>query len=627
MKRIYCIIFIIISFSPKALAVDYLSASEAIENKNISKNKLEHWQNNILYPHLQEKWLTKNIETISQKTVSKFLNEPNNKAAAWLFTPKWNEELIRRKDWVQISKAFESFNEPLLKCNYFQALLETGQQPLPQDIEQFWLSSQSRPDECDPIFKAWLAEQNTQSQLIWDRQLLAFYGRNKSLLIYLDNLYVDSTDKALSQFLIDVYNQPTAIISKSYDPTSAKMRELALAAVNRMAFQDPRSASNLWSQIVKNTPQMTHKDVREASRYLGIAMAKQALPEASYWLSIADKDKADEDVQHWQLQIALSQKNYLSVTQMYQELSPALQQSSQWLYWYGLSMYKTAGILAPNNPLQALSTQRLYYGYLAAGVLGTEPSLNSTPNYSPVDAASLKKQPELKRAKALYLAGDMLRAQIEWNLWVRDQDDQTQHAAAELALNLGWYAKASQSAGWSGRYDLIHLRYPDAYGPLIEYNAAQLQLPDFWVYGVMRQESRFEQTALSPAGAYGLMQIMPATAKSTAQKHNIPYVDKDDLYKPDTNISIGTHYLNDLLIEFKHPVLATAAYNAGPSRVDLWRERFPNEMTVWIESIPFEETRNYVKSVLAYSQIYAITRNEQWNMASWTVPAEIVAKQ
>jgi soluble lytic murein transglycosylase len=290
-----------------------------------------------------------------------------------------------------------------------------------------------------------------------------------------------------------------------------------------------------------------------------------------------------------------------------------------------VSQLKAEGFISNDNPLYALSTKRLYYGYLAAGVLGKKPSLNNNHDYPQVDTQTLAQIPALKRAKALYEAGEITRAQVEWNLYVRGQSNQVQHAAAELAMSWQWYAKASQSAGWSGRYKLIDLRYPNAFETLVEQHANELELPAYWIYGVMRQESRYEQTAISPAGAIGLMQVMPATARQTASKHKLPYNSKDDLKTPEINIAIGSHYLRDLVNRFDHPVYATAAYNAGPSRVVTWRDRFPNDMTIWIESIPFNETRNYVKSVLAYSQIYAILHESDWHLASWTNPVDAFA--
>lgn len=604
---------------------DFNDKLELISDGKIDKNQLSQWSNETLYPYYLEAWLTENITSLSQSDVDAFLSDDNNVGAAWFFRPKWRNELIRREDWPQINQQFADFNSAELSCYYFQSQVELGQKVSPSDVEKLWQTGRSQPDNCDPFFADWIASLDDPDPQIWDRQLKAFYSRNGTLLRYLNRFYRSDENRTTGEFLVSVYDEPKSIISKNYNPNDPHMRELALAAVNRMAFQDPRSASNLWLQIVKVTPEIGQDAVQEASAFLGIAMAKNALPEASYWLSIADPKREDEIVQHWRLQIALVDKDYYRILDYYQALSPELKTESQWRYWSGVARMKVEGAVADDNPIIALSTQRLYYGYLAAGVLGVPPSLNSNPQYAPIDVAAIANEPPLVRSKALYQAGDTLRGQVEWNLFVRQQPDAIQHAAAELAMSWGWYAKASQSAAWSGRYDLIHLRFPDAFGPFVEYHADQLDLPRYWVYGLMRQESLFEHTAVSSANAHGLMQILPTTAAQTARRYGIAYSDKNDLYDPSTNIEIGTNYMAELLREFGHPVFATAAYNAGPSRVVAWRERFPNEMTIWIESIPFDETRNYVKSVLAYSQIYAITTGEEWQLASWTTPATAFA--
>jgi soluble lytic murein transglycosylase len=614
-------------FSIATAQVDsaYVTKTTLINEGLVTKSELNRWKEDLLFPHLHEQWLAKNIETITQDEVDRFVDLPSNKAAAWFFKPKWRSELIRRQDWQQINKTFVTFSDPNLVCYYLESQKVLNKPIDTKKIKKLWLSGQSRPDHCDPFFKDWINNLEDSDAVVWDRQLMAFYARNGTLLRYLNRFYQAPEAKRLGDFLSSVYSDPKKIISKSYDPASTQMHEIALASVNRMAFQDPRSASNLWLQIVKATPNITHAEIRKASRYLGIAMAKQALPEASYWLTIADPKKEDETVQHWRLQIALMQKDYSYVLELYDSLANSLKQSNQWLYWKGVAHLKVNGYLSNDNPLYSLSQRRLYYGYLAAGVLGTKPSLNARPNYKGINSSSLAKREELKRAKLLYELGETTRAQVEWNLYVRNQENDVQHAAALLAQQWGWYAKASQSAGWSGRYDLIDLRYPNAYNASVSEFASSLELPSYWLYGVMRQESRYEHTAVSPAGALGLMQVMPATAKSTASKHKIEYKTSRDLHTPETNIAIGSHYLSDLLARFEHPVFATAAYNAGPSRVTVWRERFPNEITIWIESIPFDETRNYVKSVLAYSQIYAIKSDTDWHLSSWTNPQNAFA--
>jgi len=606
-------------------STQYLDLVSKIEHSNITEAELNSWRHNLLFPHLKEQWFSKNIEKLNQKSVDQFLLLPENKAAAWFFKPKWQQELIRRKNWPAINNQFRNHQSANSKCWFFESQKALKQPINKEQIQKLWMTGKSQPGHCDPFFKVWLDSLSNPDPLIWKRQLNAFYSRNGKLLTYLNRFYQSKEMKSNGQFLAAVYNEPKSIISKAYNPKLELHIELALAAVNRMAFKDPRSASNLWLQIKQKSPEMSNQQVSQASRYLGIAMAKQAFPEAYYWLSLADPTNQDKEVQHWRLQIVLSDQDYFGVLDLFNNAHHSLKVDPKWLYWSGLARLKTEGQLATDNPLISLSQKRLYYGYLAAGIIGVQPTLNAKPNYKPVSVYSLRNRPELVRARALYEAGDTLRAQVEWNLYVRGLDNDTQHAAAELALSWGWYAKASQSAGWSGRYDLIHLRYPDAYKEFVDPQIKRLNLPVYWVYGVMRQESRYEHTAISPAGAHGLMQIMPRTAKVTAKKYGVPYSKSTDLHTPETNINIGTHYLRELIDQFSNPIYATAAYNAGPSRVKTWRKRFPNELTIWIESIPFTETRNYVKSVLAYSQIYALHQNIDWKMTYWIEPEPLLA--
>lgn len=625
MRPFFVFWFLVVPLTVSA-ADSYSDKLKQIATTNVPRSQLASWQDDLLYPHLQEAWLARNIADISIEDAERFLRHPDNTAAAWFFRGKWQQELIRREAWSEIIDTMASTSNPTLKCHYFEALQATGQ-PVPEtEILNLWLSGQSRPDHCDPFFKTWISSLSDPDPVIWERQLMAFYSRNGKLIHYLNQFYQHPENRAAGEFLSTVYAQPKHLISQAYDPNSDQMHQVALAAVNRMAFQDPRSASNLWQAIVKATPDMSLNDIRKASRYLGIAMAKQALPEASYWLTIADAARDDEEVQHWRLQIALSRKDYADVLRLYDELDNTLKQSDQWRYWSGVARAVVEGRLATDNPLIPLSEQRLYYGFLAAGLLNKTPSLGVLRDYPQNDLNVLKAAAPMQRARALFQAGDIRRAQVEWNLYVRTQDNPTQHAAAELALSWGWYAKASQAAGWSRRYDLIDLRYPDAFASDVEAMTALLELPKHWVYGVMRQESRFDDQAVSPAGALGLMQVMPATARQTASKYGLPYRGTDDLHIPAVNIAIGTHYMDEMMKRFNHAVLATAAYNAGPSRVDLWRERFPNDMTIWIESIPFNETRNYVKSVMAYSQIYALQHQLDWHLSTWTEPATLLAK-
>lgn len=628
MKRLVVFLFSTWLMQSTLASTDYHALLSLIENRDsISEQQLKSWQDHLLFPHLWEAWLTKHLNDISVDQANEFLNHTDTQAAAHFFRPKWRSELVRREAWHEVTAEFAGATDASNLCWYLEAQAQIGQSPNLDLVEQLWFTGRSQPDQCDRFFALWLEAHSEVDEVVWRRQLMAFYSRNGRLLRYLNRFYENTEATALGNFLVEVYDQPKAIIDQRYNPESAKIRELALAAVNRMAYQDPQSASNLWLQIVQVTPGMTQPEIREASRYLGIAMAKQAIPQAWYWLEIADPNHEDEDVQHWLLQNALASQDHLRIVDLYQQSSPEIKASDQWRYWLGVALLQVDGALHDDNPLHGLSLQRSYYGYLAAGVLGKKPALNAANASGSSRHASLLSAAPVLRAQALFHAGFVERAQVEWNLYLRNQPDPVQLAAAELALEWGWYAKATQAAGWSRNYDLLHLRYPSAFSEHVESHAASLDMPTFWIYGVMRQESRFEPTALSHANAHGLMQILPATAKQTAERFNLDYSNKDDLFEPETNIAIGTQYLRQLYEQFQHPVFATAAYNAGPSRVRVWRERFPNEMSVWIESIPFDETRNYVKFVLTYSQVYALKRNYDWHLSSWTTPAQSLALQ
>ncbi|MFQ3230778.1 MAG: soluble lytic murein transglycosylase [Reinekea sp.] len=596
----------------------FLEIKDQIETNSINFSTLKTYKKDPLYPHLLGLWYEQHIEKTSVKDIEQFRSHDENKAAYWLLKNTWQREVIRRENWSLIAKEFANEKSPELQCHLFVAL-EKLDRPIPENlVAALWQSGHSRPDHCDPFLLAWLDQQPNQGQLIWQRQLLAFYSRNGNLLRYLNRFYVNEPDKKKGEFLAAVYQNPKEVINQGYDPSNSDMRELALASVNKMAYIDPRSASNLWLKLVKVTPDFEPKEIRTASRYLGLAMAKQGLPEANYWLTIADSSRSDSEVQHWRLQIALSKDQIDEVIYLYSELSDSLKKTEQWQYWYGYALLKQTSAQDELNPLYSLSKKRSYYGYMAAGLLGLPTQLSNNTPYPIGDPDKVRNNTSANRAKLLFQLDEIDRAQVEWNLWLRNLDAQTQHDAAELALEWGWYSKASQAAGWSRRYDLIHLRYPKAYASIIDYHAELLAIPDFWIYGVIRQESRYMQQAKSPVGARGLMQLMPKTAAATAQKYNVDYATTNDLNDPVTNIALGSHYLSELLIRFEHPVYATAAYNAGPSRVVAWQKRYPTNIPVWIESIPFDETRNYVKAVLVYSQVYALTADNGWQLNQWT---------
>jgi soluble lytic murein transglycosylase len=214
--------------------------------------------------------------------------------------------------------------------------------------------------------------------------------------------------------------------------------------------------------------------------------------------------------------------------------------------------------------------------------------------------------PGLRRALAFYRLGLRYEGNLEWIWTVRDMDDVRLLAAAELARREGWWERAINTAEKTRTLTNMDLRYPTPYENLLRARAKEFDVDEAWVYGLVRQESRFNASARSSVGASGLMQIMPDTAKWIAGKLGIKGWRQGTETDPETNVNFGTYYLKEMLVRLDgSPVLASAAYNAGPGRAQNWRATVPLEGAIYIDTIPFTETRDYVRKVMANTAQYA----------------------
>lgn len=595
---------------------DYRQALLQLNNNQLSFDDLSAWQDNPLYPHLVTHWAMRHPNDIDTDWFAQRLLLPEWQAAGWEFRQGWMEQLAQRQQWeryLSFDRAWANAGHP---CRRFQAQQALGQPLDDAALRPLWLTAESLPAHCDPFLER-LSATDDFNELVWQRQLLAFKARNSGMLRYLNNRYDDPLWRERGKRLRAIYQSPAGLFNQPYQPDEAWQRDLALAAIDRMAYRAPQIASNFWVELIKQTPAFTQTQIQDTSAYLGVAMAKLALPQADYWLSIADPKRLDAEVQHWRLQIALADNDWLMVASLYRALDEPLQTDSGWQYWSAIADLHLINADFAEAKLMDLAKERSYYGFLAAAALDLPAELNLDEHPPIQSSRPLSDMPGLQRALALYAAGDIVRAQIEWNLTLDGFDADQLMEAAQLAQSWQWYHKASQTAGLSGRYGELSLRYPTPFADLVSELTDSEAVPRHWLYGVMRQESHFMTQARSPVGARGLMQLMPYTARSLAASSGLNYRDADDLDDPAINITLGRTYLDQMQRRFGHPVYATAAYNAGPTKVSRWVDRYPADLRVWVESIPVDETRHYVKSVLTYAQIYAMRDGHNWTLASW----------
>jgi soluble lytic murein transglycosylase len=331
------------------------------------------------------------------------------------------------------------------------------------------------------------------------------------------------------------------------------------------------------------------------------------LPGAYELLTALPLEKQDEEVMRWRARTSLRAERWTDLLNDIAMMTTAERSSEQWQYWRGVALERSGQAAAAQTALEALSGERSYYGFLAADELDTDYEFahdTLAANEEMIDA--MARRDDLIRARELFLVELDGRGRSEWDAVVAYFTPEEKTQAAILADRWDWHSRAISTAASIGHYDDLALRYPLPFRGSFEQHSTSASIPATWAFGVARSESLFMRDARSSAGAIGLMQLMPSTGRKVARQIKLPYSGLDTLTDPHKNIRLGTSYLGDMAERYSgNRVLATAAYNAGPHRVDRWLpESGVIDARVWIENIPFNETRKYVRRVMAAETIF-----------------------
>jgi soluble lytic murein transglycosylase len=379
---------------------------------------------------------------------------------------------------------------------------------------------------------------------------------------------------------------------------------ILLYGLKRMARENVDRAASAWATLRKRYV-FTKTQQAEGERTLAAAYLRHNHPRA---LERLDGVEPGDDLRLHGKRIlaALENEDWERALFWIDALPQEARNDERWRYWQGRALQKLGREDEAIQLLTEVAKDRTYYAFLAADRIGSEYFLEHKPlQVEPALMARVEALPTVRRASELRTLGRQLDTRREWWWLIQHLDKESLKAAAKLAKRWGWHDQAIFTLARSGYWDDLELRFPVEHLDLVAEHADNngIQVP--WVMAVMRQESAFGTDAHSHAGAQGLMQLMPQTARSVAKRLGQPDPKQRDLYRPETNIPLGTAYLSQVYDRLdRHPVLATAAYNAGPHRVKGWLPKRTQEADVWVETIPFKETRNYVKRVMAYSIIY-----------------------
>jgi soluble lytic murein transglycosylase len=565
-----------------------------------------------LYPYLQFEDLRRRMHQLNAADVEAFRGRWPDTPLAERLHALWLTELIRRNDWQAYRASYEPSNHAERHCHYLRALYRTGDREAAlAQAPELWLSGRSQPKACDPVFDALIKADGITSEMAWTRLMLALDARNPNLARYVRR-FVDAGHAGLADRAFQLYRRAELIAdTDAFGSDIEPVRDLVVRGIRWLARTDPVQAEALW-QHYRGALSFADDEARALEQDLWIRLAQANVISRNADLR-ATADGRHEQVAEALLMASVRQQRWGSAVHWLHGLDEDDRRKPKWQYWLARAIAEDTADDPESQPdtasmLQEIARVRHYYGFLAAHRLGAEPNFNQRASSAhPMIVAQLAQRSAIQRITELHGIGDIVNARREWYFLYPLLSDVEQVAAVHLAAQIGWVDQTIHGANATELHDDLELRFPMPFQHVFEQESRRSSIPAGLLFGIARQESAFAPTARSSAGAVGLMQLMPATATEVATRLGIGNAHGSGLFDPELNVRLGSQYMAYLLQRYDgHRVHAAAAYNAGPSRVDRWvREHRGLPTDAWIESIPFNETRNYVKNVLAFSYIYS----------------------
>ncbi|QQS55387.1 MAG: transglycosylase SLT domain-containing protein [Candidatus Competibacteraceae bacterium] len=560
-----------------------------------------------LYPYLRYRDLSRRLTEFPAVEVRDFLQTYPDTPLAHRLRNAWLRQLASARRWDDYLLDAVPGRDPTFECWRRQALLNAGQSEAAlRDFATLWRRGGSLPSACDPVIAVWQTEGNPTPELRWQRFALAMTAGEIGLARFL-RTDMSATDQDLADAWLAVADDPSLVLDatrfKAGDP---RVPAILADGLSRWRRRDALAALAALDALKARDPSLAPPLAIE-ERLLALWIASDYHPSALARLTALPETVVDQDVREWRIRVCLRQGDWPATLHWLDQLTPEERDSPRWQYWRGRALESLGQTESAQSIYRRIANQRDYYGFLAADRLGVPYTMTNTPlTVSPTELdALLARSPGLQRARELYILGREWEADAEWRQATQAFDPATLKQAARLAHRWEWYHQAIITIARAEHWNDLELRFPLAYHDEVVANAKADAMDPAWVYAVIRQESAFRADARSPVGALGLMQMMPATGRQIARDLQ-DAVDTPNLRQPETNIRYGAHYLHRMLERLQNnPILATAAYNAGPNKVMQWLPAdHPVPSDVWAETIPYRETRAYVQRVMEYAAVY-----------------------
>ncbi|MEM7467619.1 MAG: transglycosylase SLT domain-containing protein [Pseudomonadota bacterium] len=604
----------VVSYADQKLEADrakFKQAWQLVKSGRISaaKQSIKALESYPLYVYLRAAELRPKLQKPDNPPLEKFLADFEGTYPAESLRTDWLAWLATIKRWDVFLRFYRPQNDIALQCHHKTALLNTKQfDGLFRSILPLWTIGKSQPSACNPAFSFFETHEAFDDPIIWQRFRAAMNNNQPGLARYVAKKFSNSSAQTWSARWLEAHTNPHRVLSKSYllekDLIAKDVLFHALAKLARANFS---AAEKHWVRI-SAAGELTPSDVNQGHKILAIAAGKAEDKNQIFYLDQVENSFADGTLESLRMRRGIQLRAWPELNR-WTSGAPVDPKTSRlrWKYWHARSAELIDKNTEATKGFSVLASERDYYGFVAADKLGQAYQFNDRP-IKPAESELLafKAKPEIRRAQEFFELGMQIDANRQWRWAIRNFGKSDLETAALIASGWGWHNRAIATLGKARSYDDVNIRFPVIHQDAIAKNAKKRGLEDAVIFAIIRTESAFHAGARSSAGALGLMQLMPATGREAGRRIGLKIKKSSQLLAPSTNIAIGSSYLSSLINKYNGSFpMAAAAYNAGPHRVRQWRPKSNCiAADIWIDSIPFRETRRYVRTALFYYAVY-----------------------
>ena len=571
----------------------------------------ESLQHHPLQPWLRYLEFRRNFGRHPDREIKAFLATMPDTPMADIVRVLWLDRLARQHRWADYITVHASIRngarDARRECHLARALLETGDYVAGfKAAARLWRVPRSQDKACDRAFALWAKRGGRTSEHLWDRIEVSLRRGNRGLAGYVARL-LDRPERTVAEGWIRDYRRPARIVSRAgrigREPAWRQPVSVAIASIAR---RNPEAAARAWRKVSSEPGSIPAELDAFASWRIGLGFAQDHhIADAVEWVERVPDEYRSPRLLGVLALLAFAEGRWSDSLAALDTLPPESRSELRWQYWRARAL---AALGESDEALWVeIAAARDYYGFLAADRIDAPYRIRQHPaRSSPESIARVAGSGGFRRAMEFHALGYRSWFNREWRHLVERLEDEDRAAAGELASREGWHFEAIRAAARAGALDRLDLRFPTAWKDEATDAAVRHDVDPALVLATIRMESAFRPRARSSAGALGLMQVMPATGRRIARAAGVKYAGKSTLLDPRKNIRLGAAYLRRVLDRLQdHPALASAAYNAGPHRSERWHAAAAEmEPDLWVEFIPYKETRQYVKRILEYRIVY-----------------------